>query len=98
MDHTITLTIPSDWLPDGTVNQDELRQALVLGLAQLRQQKVALSITEQTVQALLGTGRIHHLSASLEMDEAKDARREPPPELPGTPVSEILIAQRRGDS
>jgi hypothetical protein len=95
IEYTITVTIPSEWLPDDTIDQNELRQALKLGLAQLRQQKTNAGRTEQTVQVLLGTGRVHHLSPLSMMDEERASDRQLPPDLPGTPVSEILIAQRR---
>jgi hypothetical protein len=89
---TITLTIPTAWLQGASLNPDELRQALQLGLAQLQHQQ-----TEQgrVNQALLNTGFIRHL-AVIETDES-DAPRQPPPVLPGPPVSEILIAQRRNE-
>jgi hypothetical protein len=97
MEHTVTLTIPSDWLKEDAPDQDELRQALMLGLAQLRQQKGSLDVSRQTVQILLGTGRIRHLSASLVADKGQGNERQPPPILPDPPVSEVLIAQRRGE-
>ncbi len=96
MEHAITLTIPLSWLQGRTVGQDELRQALTIGLAQLRQQQTTPDTTEQIVQALLSTGRIRHLSAALVKSEESNAGRQIPPTLPGPPVSEVLIAQRRG--
>ena len=97
MEQTVTLTIPSNWLQGWTVGQDELRQALMLGLTQLRQRQTVLDTTERVVQVLLSTGRVRHLSATLTEDERAEAGRQPPPTLPGLPVSEILIAQRRGE-
>lgn len=97
MEHTITLTIPSNWLQGWTVNQDKLRQALMLGLAQLRQRQTTPDTAGRVVRALLSTGRVHHLSATLVEDDGADAGRQSPPALPGLPVSEILIAQRRGN-
>jgi IS4 transposase len=97
MERTITLTIPSNWLQGWTVDQEELRQALMLGLTQLRQRQTALDTTRQVVQALLSTGRVRHLSAAFIEDERADAGRQAPPTLPGLQVSEILIAQRRGE-
>jgi hypothetical protein len=97
MEHTITLTIPSNWLEGRTIDQDELRQALMLGLAQLRQRQTASDTADQVVQVLLNTERVRHLSAALVRDEKPDASRQAPPVLPGPPVSEILIAQRRGE-
>jgi len=97
MEHTITLTIPSDWLEGQPLDQDELRQALMLGLVQLRQRQAALNTAVQVVQVLLSTDRIRHLSAGLVESEGTDTDRQVPPELPGPPVSDILIAQRRGE-
>ena len=59
---TISVAIPSDWLNGLTLNQDEIRQALLLGLAQLRQQQEVHDSTSRVVQALQGTGRIRRLS------------------------------------
>jgi hypothetical protein len=97
MEQTITLTIPSNWLQGWTMDQDELRQALMLGLTHLRQRQAVLDTTQQVVQALLSTGRVRRLSAALVEDEGTDVSRQTPPVLPGLPVSEILIAQRRGE-
>jgi hypothetical protein len=97
MEGTITLEIPEQWLQGLSVSQDELRQALMLGLEQLRQQQMPQSVPDRTVQILLSTGRIHRLSATLAEDKEPYAKRQPPPALPGPPASEILIAQRRGE-
>ena len=97
MEHTITLTIPSNWLEGWTVNQDELHQALMLGLAQLGQRQAALDAAGEVVQVLLSTGRVRHLAPALVGDEGPDAGRQVPSTLPGLPVSDILIAQRRGE-
>jgi hypothetical protein len=97
MERTVTLTIPSDWLKEDTLDQNELRQALMLGLAQLRQ-KDDPDVNEQTIQVLSNTGRIRHLSTSLIAQEGRDAKRQSPPVLPPPLVSEVLIAQRRGES
>jgi len=94
---TITLKIPADWLEGLSIDQDGLRQALMLGLAQLRQQQIAQDTTVRVVQVLLGTGRVRHLSPSLLESKGVDTDRQAPPTLPGLPVSEILIAQRRGE-
>jgi len=97
MEHAVTLTIPLSWLQGRTVGQDELRQALTIGLAQLRQQQATPDTTEHVVQALLSTGRIRRLSTALVKSESSNADRQIPPALPGPPVSEVLIAQRRGE-
>ena len=98
MDTTVvSVTIPSGWLEGLNLNEDELRQALELGLAQLRQQQATPDVTSRIIQALLSTGQVAHLSMVSFIDEAPDADRQLPPTLPGTPVSEIIIAQRRGE-
>jgi len=97
MDNTVMLTIPARWVQELAINQDELRQALMLGLAQLRQQQTQQDTNAQVVQALLSTGRVRRLSAALLKEAEPYTDRQSPPVLPGPPVSEILIAQRRGD-
>ncbi len=94
---TITLTIPSDWLEGITLSQNELRQALKLGLTQIHHQQSAQDTANRVIQVLLSTGRVRRLSVSPVDSEETEANREPPPTLPGPPVSEILIAQRRGE-
>ncbi len=96
MEGTIVLTIPKQWLKGRTVNQDDLRQALHLGLEMLPQKTTAQEDTAQVIQVLLRTGRIQHLPTVLSETEAT-AQRQTPPTLPGAPVSEILVAQRRGE-
>jgi hypothetical protein len=89
----ITITVPSAWLE--SLDEDDLRTALHLGLAQIRQQRDDLARTNQVIQVLRNTGRIHHLSPPA--PEPPERERQPPPALPGMPVSEILIAHRRGE-
>jgi len=97
MDTTVvSVTIPSGWLEGLNLNEDELRQALELGLAQLRQQQITPDTTSRVIDALLGTGRVGHLSTVSPMSEAANADRQPPPSLPGASMSEIVITQRRG--
>jgi hypothetical protein len=97
MEPTVTITIPSSWLGNRTLDQSELRRALQLGLTQLRQQRVKDEATVQVVQALLNTRRIRHLAVPLAEGEERETGRQEPPTLPGPPASEILIAQRRGE-
>jgi len=94
--NTITLTIPTEWLEGLSLNPNELRQALKLGLAQMRQQQAVQDIAPRVIQALLSTGRISHLPDSALEDQQTTPDRQEPPTLPGPPVSEILIFQRRG--
>ena len=39
MEETVQLTIPARWLEELSIDEDELRQAVMLGLSQLRQQR-----------------------------------------------------------
>ncbi|MBU0491888.1 MAG: hypothetical protein KKA73_10175 [Chloroflexi bacterium] len=94
METTVTLKIPSTWIQELELSQSELNRALMLGLAQIRQQRTQPSDSEQVIQVLQDTGRIYHLSAALVDGHAP--KRQPPPVLPETPASEVLIVQRRG--
>ncbi|MBN1991094.1 MAG: hypothetical protein JW953_00205 [Anaerolineae bacterium] len=87
---TITVTIPTDWLQDASLSPEDIRRALKLGLAQLNLQQTE---QDKVRQALLSTGFIRHLS--IKETDKPAAPRQPPPELPGPPTSEILISQRR---
>jgi len=54
-------------------------------------------MTAHVIQAFLNTGRVRHLSTTLPDNAEVEGERQPPPELSGPPVSEIPIAQRRGE-
>ena len=94
MEETVQLTIPARWLEELSIDEDELRQAVMLGLSQLRQQREEQDVARQVVQALLDTGLVHHLSVPLPAGIEPDAERQDPPTLPDPPLSEIIIAQR----
>lgn len=96
MESTVVLTIPKHWLGGRVVNQDDLRQALRLGLDMLQSRSTSQKNTMQVIQVMLRTGRIQHLPA-IPIEAETIGRRQTPPTLPDTPVSEILIAQRRGE-
>lgn len=49
------------------------------------------------VQALLDTGQVGHLDTANTEDDASATEHQPPPVLIGTPVSDIIIAERRGE-
>jgi hypothetical protein len=51
------------------------------------------------VEALVSTGRIRHLTSLVgsSVDIDTEEPRQVPPTIAGPPVSEILIAQRRGE-
>lgn len=49
------------------------------------------------IRALLSTGRVKHLSGALVPKTETPTKRQPPPALPGPSLSEIIIAQRRGE-
>ena len=94
MEQTITLTISGQWLQGRELDQDQLRRALQLGLAQLHREQAAEKTSALVVQALLKTGHVRHLASR---NELQSTLRQEPPTLPGPPVSELLIAQRRGE-
>lgn len=93
MEATVTITIPSSWIDDLTPSQEELREALQLGLNQLRQRQVN---RDQVVKAMLRTGRIRHWE-TIPDKLSPTGPRQPPPVLEGLPTSEIIIAQRKGE-
>ena len=97
MNATITVTIPARWAQDLEVDQVLLRQALMLGLAQMRNRRPLQDVGARPLQALLSTGRVRRLATELVPNDAAGPKRQSPPALPGPPVSEILIAQRRGE-
>jgi hypothetical protein len=97
MDEPITLTVPSDWLKDIDFDQTILRQALQLGLDQLREQQSKPETLTKVIEILIHTGLIRHLTTETVEQPSGSAQRQTPPHLPGMPVSEVLIAQRRGD-
>jgi hypothetical protein len=95
---TITVSIPSDWIQGTGLDRNGLREVVMLGLRQWRQQHPQ-ETNARVIQTLLGTGRIKHLAPLLVESEsaALDDARQTPPILPGPTVSEILVAQRRGE-
>jgi hypothetical protein len=95
MEQTITLTISDQWLPSQNLDQAQLRRVLQLGLDQLHREQAAEKTSAQVVHALLKTGHVRHLAPRSEL---QSTLRQEPPTLPGLPVSELLIAQRRGES
>ncbi len=97
MEQTVTVTIPASWIDEQPIDPDELRQAVQLALARLYQQRVQADSPRQVTRALLSTGRIQHLHPTLVAEEPGEYVYQTPPTLPGTPVSDILIAQRRGE-
>ncbi len=94
---TITLTVPAEWVDDAALDHDALRQALKLGLDQLHCGRAAQGQTEHVAQALAGSGRIRRLATPPDDQGRGASARQPPPVLPGPPVSEILIAQRKSE-
>lgn len=93
---TVTVSIPSDWIEGMSLDRNRLREVIMLGLRQWRQQQPQ-DVNAKLIQTLLGTGRVKHLAPSLVEGAAPDDARQTPPTLPGQAVSEILIAQRRGE-
>ena len=83
-------------LPQEQVVLDLIQQAIKDAQLDLHKQHTDRDIARQAVQALLNTGRARRLPALPEDNESPPPRRAPL-KLPGMPVSEILIAQRRGE-
>ena len=83
-------------LPKEQVILDLIQQAIKNTQLELREQQKDQEVARQAVEALLSTGRVRRLPALPEDDEPRAARRKPL-KLPGMPLSEILIAQRRGE-
>ncbi len=94
MEQTITVTISDQWLQGQELDQDQLRRVLQLGPAQLSREQAAEQTPARVIQALLKTGHVRHLAPRGEL---QSPRRQEPPTLPGQSVSELLIAQRRGE-
>jgi hypothetical protein len=93
---TITVSIPSDWIQEAGLDRNGLREVVMLGLRQWREQHPQ-ETDARVIQTLLGTGRIKHLAPALVESAAPDDPRQTPPTLPGPAVSEILVAERRGE-
>ena len=93
---TITVSIPSDWIQGTGLDRNGLREVVMLGLQQWRQQHPQ-DANARVIQTLLATSRIKHLVPSLVESAVPDDARQAPPTLPGPAVSEILVAQRRGE-
>ena len=87
---TIQVQVSSELAQQLQPHSQHLPQILEWGLRVLEQQQ---SEHNKVAQTLLSTGFIGHLSPETSPD---DRPRQPPPELSGPPVSEILLAQRRG--
>jgi hypothetical protein len=57
MSETIQLTIPRQWVQDLSLDQEQLRQALMLGLAQLQKQNKDIVLHRQQIrETLLAAG------------------------------------------
>ncbi len=97
MEQTVTVTIPASWIDEQPIDPVELRQAVQLALARLHQQRVQGDSPQQVARVLLSTGRIQRLQPTLVAEEPGEYVYQAPPTLPGTPVSDILITQRRGE-
>ena len=93
---TVTVSIPADWVQDMGLDRNGLRQVVMLGLRQWRQQQPQ-GVDARVIQTLLRTGRVKHLVTPQIEGVALDDERQIPPTLPGLAVSEIIVAQRRGE-
>ena len=72
-------------------------EALQLGVAQLQKQQAEQDVADRIIEALLDTGLVHHLTVPLPEGIEATEERQAPPSLPGPLVSEIIVAQRRGE-
>lgn len=90
---TIKVQISSELAEQLRPYSEQLPEILELGLRHLEQKQKE---QDKVHQVLLNTGFIQHL-VTAETDEP-DEPRQSPPALSGPPVSEILIAQRRGEA
>jgi hypothetical protein len=94
---TIDISIPTDWLPEQRPSPAELREAIRLGLAQLRRQQ-----TEQrqhrirVQQALVEAGLAQPQSETAASDPLTPERRRKLAKqaAAGGPLSEVIIADR----
>lgn len=89
----IVLTIPADWLEGQSLTEEELRQVIHLGIIQLRQQDQQHE-AERVEQVLLRSRRVQRLTVRFWSSDEPEGVRQAPPSLPGTAVSEMLIAHR----
>jgi hypothetical protein len=92
---TLTIRIPAEWLQGMSLNADDLREVVSLGLGQLRQKQATENGNARIVEALVATGRVRKWSVEPLQDTT--AERQPPPTLPGVSLSEVIVAQRRGE-
>lgn len=83
-------------LPREQVVLDLIQQAIKNAQRELQERQRDQEVARQAVEALLSTGRVRRLPALPDDDKPCAARRKPL-KLPGMPLSEILIAQRRGE-
>jgi len=95
MEDSITITIPAEWLEGLSLDEDELRAVLSIGLKELRRRQAMADTDDPILKALLSTGLVSRLTLPLPEGIEPAAKRRPPLKLPGPPVSEILIAQRK---
>jgi len=94
---TLTIRIPADWLQGMSLDPDDLREVVSLGLGQLRQKQAAENGNAQIVEALVATGRVRRWSVGPLENEDPRSERQTAPTLPGPSLSETIVAQRRGE-
>ena len=95
---TTQVAVPAAWLDNEFLTEDELREVVSLGLAAFRHRQQARADRERVEQVLRGSGLAQHLVTPFVADPDPTAARQEPPTLDGQPVSELLIAQRRGNA
>lgn len=96
--NTINLTIPADWLDGATLSTNELRQALKLGLAQLKEQSTGVAEhRRQLQQAMIAVGLSLPTSDALPNTPpiSSERRQELAQRFAvGEPLSELIIKER----
>lgn len=95
---TITISIPTAWLANSSPDQEELRQALKLGLAQLKRQKKTAShrrlVRDKLIEAGLSITRSGDL-AGLEKPLSAERRKELAARFAeGGALSDVIIEER----
>jgi hypothetical protein len=95
MEQTVDITIPAEWLEGLKLDEDDLRTALRIGLEELRRRQAVVETDDPVLKALLSTGLVSRLTVPKPEGIEPATERRPPIKLPGPPVSEILIAQRK---
>jgi len=97
---TINISIPADWLPEQRPSPAELREALRLGLKQLRRQQSDLQQHRERVGMILAEAGLAQpqLDRTAAPPLSPEQRRKLAQRAAAAgPLSEVIIADRAGD-